>query len=167
LGVPVQPPLTQLSEPVNTQRFPSEHDVPSVAGGFEHWPVVGLQAPATWHWSDALHVTALAAAHTPAWHVVSVLQALPSLHGVPSVAAGLEHWPLLGSHVPARWHWSAPVQVMGFDPVHAPARQTSVCVQALASLQVAPFGSAGLLHAPVDGLQTPGAWHWSAAEQVT
>ena len=43
----------------------------------------------------------------------------------------------------------------------------SVCVHALPSLQVVPFGKAGFEHAPVAVLQVPAAWHWSAALQTT
>jgi hypothetical protein len=32
------------------------------------------------------------------------VQALPSLHDVPSGAAGFEHMPFAGLHVPAVWH---------------------------------------------------------------
>jgi hypothetical protein len=32
------------------------------------------------------------------------VQALPSLQAVPLGAAGVEHFPVLGLHVPAAWH---------------------------------------------------------------
>ena len=57
----------------------------------------------------------------PPWHVSLCVQALPSLHAVPLGAAGFEHWPVEGSHVPATWHWSLAVQITGFAPVHTPA----------------------------------------------
>jgi hypothetical protein len=37
--------------------LPSLHEVPFAATGFEHTPVLGLQVPATWHASLAVHVT--------------------------------------------------------------------------------------------------------------
>ena len=86
------------------QAFPSLQEVPSAAEGLEHWPVEGLQVPATWHWSLAVHVTWLPAAQTPLWHVSFKSQALPSLQAVPFAAVGFEHWPVLGLHVPATWH---------------------------------------------------------------
>jgi hypothetical protein len=41
------------------------------------------------------------------------VQALPSLHGLPFDFVGFEQEPLAGSQVPARWHWSSAVQVVG------------------------------------------------------
>jgi hypothetical protein len=41
---------------------------------------------------------------TPAWQVSVWVQALPSLHEVPSVFAGFEHTPVALLHVPAVWH---------------------------------------------------------------
>jgi hypothetical protein len=78
---------------------------------------------------------------------------------VPSVAVGFEHVPVLGLHVPATWHWSSAVQVTGFDPVHVPAWQVSVCVQAFPSLHAVPFDAVGFEHVPVVGLQVPATWH--------
>ena len=40
----------------------------------------------------------------PAWHVSACVQALLSLHAVPFAAAGFEHAPVAGLHVPATWH---------------------------------------------------------------
>src|SRR5438094_3868589 len=70
-------------------------------------------------------------------------------------------------HVPTSWHWSWAVQVTGFAPVHVPASQVSVRVQALLSSHVVPFGFAGFEHTPVDGLHVPASWHWSCAPQTT
>jgi hypothetical protein len=95
------------------------------------------------------------------------VQAFPSLHAVPSAAAGTEQAPVTGSQVPATWHWSAAAQVTGVAPAHVPARQTSIWVHALPSLQAVPSGAAGVEQAPVVGLHVPETWHWSAAEQVT
>ena len=51
--VPAQVPPVHLSSDVQT--LPSSHGVPLGASGFVHMPVLALQVPATWHWSDAGH----------------------------------------------------------------------------------------------------------------
>jgi hypothetical protein len=96
---PVQVPPWHAS--VCVHALPSLHAVPSAAVGFEHAPLLGLQVPATWHGSLAVHVTELLPVHVPLWHVSVWVHALPSLHAVPFAAVGFEHAPLLGSHVPA------------------------------------------------------------------
>src|SRR5205809_2877418 len=92
---------------------------------------------------------------------------LASLQGAPSGLAGLLQVPVAGLQVPAVWHWSEAVHTTGFVPRQAPALQVSVCVQALPSLQGAPSALAGLLQAPVAGLQVPAVWHWSEAVHTT
>src|SRR5207237_8993705 len=64
------------------------------------------------------------------------------------------------------WRWS-PEQTTGSGPTQMPRWQVSVRVQALPSLQEAPSGLAGLLQAPVAGLQVPAVWHWSEAAHTT
>ena len=135
--------------------MPSLHAVPLVAAGFEHAPVLVLQVPAVWHWSLAVQVTGFAPVQVPLWHVSLCVQALPSLHDVPLVAAGFEHSPVLVLHVPTVWHWSLAVHVTGLLPVHVPLWQVSVCVHALPSLHVVPFVAAGFEHTPVLGLHVP------------
>src|SRR5437667_266775 len=98
-------------------------DVPSAAMGLEQMPVAGLQVPATWHWSLAVHVTGLAPAHVPELHVSVCVQASPSLHDAPSAAFGFEQTPVAGLQVPATWHWSLAVHVTGLAPTHVPAWQ--------------------------------------------
>jgi hypothetical protein len=95
------------------------------------------------------------------------VQAFPSLQIVPFGAGGLEHAPVVVLHVPAVWHASEAVHVTGLDPVQAPARQLSVCVQAFPSLQLVPSGAGALEQAPVVGLHVPAVWHSPAAGQVT
>src|SRR5207248_1128480 len=95
------------------------------------------------------------------------VQSLPSSQGAPLDLTGLLQAPVAGLQVPAVWHWSEAVHATGFVPTQAPAWQVSVCVQALPSSQGAPSGLAGLLHAPVAGLQVPAAWHWSEAVHTT
>src|SRR5712691_9770540 len=137
------------------QAFPSLHSVPSGFAGLLHIPVVGSQVPASWHWSLAVQVTGLVPTHCPDSHLSLCVQAFPSLQVVPSGFGGLLHVPVVGSHVPASWHWSRAMQVTGLVPMHCPDPHLSVCVQAFPSLQVVPSGFAGLLHAPVVGSQVP------------
>jgi hypothetical protein len=62
------PPATQVPDAhisSMSQRLPSLQAVPLGAAGFEHCPVVALHVPATWHWSDAAHVTVPPAVQTP------------------------------------------------------------------------------------------------------
>jgi hypothetical protein len=61
--------------------------------------------------------------------------------------------------VPASWQGFWAAHVTGFEPVHPPAWQVSVWVQALPSLQGVPFGLAGFEQWPVVGSQVPASWH--------
>ena len=83
------------------QRLPSLQDVPFAFDGFEQTPVPGLQVPTSWHWSAAVHTTGFAPVHTPDWQLSVCVQALASLHDVPSAFAGFEQTPVPGLHVPA------------------------------------------------------------------
>jgi hypothetical protein len=96
---PTHVPLLQAS--LCVQAFPSLHEVPFGAVGFEHTPFDGLQVPAAWHWSDAPQTTGSDPTQTPLSHASTCVQALPSVHAVPFAAVGFEHTPLDGSHVPA------------------------------------------------------------------
>ena len=86
---------------VCVQAFPSLQAVPFGATGFVHAPVVGSQRPATWHKSSAAQVTGAVPSHTPDAQASTRVHALPSLHEVPSGAAGFEQAPVAGSQVPA------------------------------------------------------------------
>src|SRR5437762_627013 len=130
-------------------------------------PVAGLQVPAAWHWSEAVHTTGFVPTQAPAWQVSVCVQALPSSQRAPWGLAGLLQVPVAGVHVPAVWQWSGAVPTTGFVPTHAPAWQVSVCVQALPSSQAAPLGLAGLLQVPVALLHVPAVWHWSEAVHTT
>src|SRR5262249_17498607 len=92
---------------------------------------------------------------TPPWQVSPVVQALPSLQGVPLAAGGLEQTPVAASHVPTACHWSEAVQTMGSVPTQAPRWQESVWVQASPSLHAVPSGAGGSSQAPVAGLHVP------------
>jgi len=52
-------------------------------------------------------------------------------------------------------------------PLHVPALQLSLTVQAFASLHEVPSAFVGFEHTPVPESHTPATWHWSSAEQVT
>jgi len=129
------------------------------ATGFEHTPFAGLQVPALWHWSEAVHTTAVIPKHTPeASHLSMVVQALLSLQ-VLFAATGFEQSPLAGLHVPTSWHWSDAVQTTAVVPMHVPeASHLSIAVQALPSLQVL-FSATGFEHVPLAGLHVPTSWH--------
>jgi hypothetical protein len=117
--LPTHTPLSQAS--VWVQALPSLQLVPFATAGFEHTPVLGLHVPAVWHWSEAVQTTGLLPTHTPLSQVSVWVQALPSLQLVPFAAAGFEHTPVLGLHVPAGWHWSEAVQTTGLLPTQVPA----------------------------------------------
>jgi hypothetical protein len=87
------------------------------------------------------------------------VQALPSSHDVPSGLAGVEHRPVAVSQTPATWHWSGAAHTTGVVPMHTPAWQASVRVQALPSSHPVPSAFVGLEHTPETGSQTPAAWH--------
>src|SRR5439155_13836728 len=140
-----QLPLWQVS--VCVQALPSLHAVPSIAVGLEQLPVAGSHVPAVWHWSRAVQVTGLPT-QLPLWQVSVCVQALPSLHGVPSVAVGLEQLPVAGSHVPAVWHWSRAVQATGLW-TQLPLWQVSVGVEALSSLPAVLALAVGLAQGAV------------------
>src|SRR5207253_3198105 len=139
--LPTQLPLWQVS--VCVQALPSVHGVPSALAGGAEERGAGMHGPATWHWSRAVQVTGLLPTQLPLWQVSVCVQALPSLHGVPFVAVGVEQLPVAGLHVPATWHLSRAVQVTGLLPTQLPLWQVSVCVQALPSVQGVPSALAG------------------------
>jgi hypothetical protein len=113
-----------------------------------------------------VQVTRFEPAHTPFWQLSLCVHALPSLQTVPLTAFGFEHEPVVGSQMPATWHWSEAVQVTRLVPTHAPPKQVSTCVHALPSLQAVPSSAVGFEHKPLAGSQMPAAWHWSIATQM-
>src|SRR5439155_171976 len=140
---------------------------PLSLAGLLQTPDAGLQVPAVWHWSEAVHTTGLAPTQAPAWQVSVCVHALPSSHGAPLSLAGLLQVPGVGSQVPAVWHWLAAVHTTGLAPTQAPAWQVSVCVQALPSSHGAPLSLAGLLQVYAARSRVPAVWHWSAAVHTT
>src|SRR5438094_575294 len=163
--MPTQMPASQAS--VRVQALPSSQPVPSGLAGLLQTPDAGLQMPAVWHWSAAVHTTGLAPTQAPAAQVSVRVQALPSSHGAPSSLAGLLQTPEAGLQAPAVWHWSAAVHTTGLAPTQAPASQVSVCVQALPSSQRVPSSCGGSEQVPVAGLHVPAAWHWSEGLHTT
>src|SRR6266700_2776657 len=147
---PTQAPAWQVSLCVHA--LASLQLVPLGLAGLLQAPDAGLQTPAVWHWSAAVHTTGLAPTQMPAAQVSVCVQALPSLQGASSALAGLLQTPVAGLPAPAVWHWSAAVHTTGFVPAQRPASQMSVCVQALPSSHGAPLSLAGLLQTPVAGL---------------
>jgi len=139
-------PFWQLSPTVHA--LPSVHDDPFARSGFEQTPVAGLQVPATWHWSSAVHVTpvqrSVVPAHMPPVHTSFVVFGLPSSHAKPFASVLV-------------WQLPDPLQVSGLSQavsdelpqevplgallplVQVPDWQLSLCVQALPSLQDVPF----------------------------
>lgn len=113
--------------------------VPFEAAGFEHAPVLGLQAPAVWHWSLAVQVTWPAAVQTPVWQESFKSQALPSLHAVPFGAVGFEHNPVVGLQTPATWQASLAPQRTVTPAVQMPVWHVSFESHALPSLHTVPL----------------------------
>src|SRR5688572_22553448 len=102
MAEPPQAPLLHLSELV--QALASLQGVLSDFAGLEHLPVAASQVPASWHWSLAGQVIGFAPVQVPAWQVSVCVHKLLSTQAVPSGLAGLEHFPVAPSHVPAVWH---------------------------------------------------------------
>jgi hypothetical protein len=135
------------------------HEVPFAFAEYVQFPDVGSHVPVpVWQGPAGGQVLALLPLQAPAWHVSVCVHRFPSLQLLPSFTAGFEHVPLLGSHVPAAWHWSLAAQVFGLPPWQAPDWHVSVCVHALPSLHAVPFVLIGFVHVPLV-LHSPAAWH--------
>jgi hypothetical protein len=141
----------------DVHEFPSLHVLPSGSFGFEHTPLVGSQMPAEWHWSLAVQTTGLVPVQTPTRQASTWVQALPSLHWVPSLAfdhvvvetAGAQTWQALaGSTVPA---------AMSVPPMKQSAAHVPVPSQTWPLPQLVPLGSVD--HAVVE---IPGEQTWQA-----
>jgi hypothetical protein len=104
----------------------------------------------------------------PPKQVSPTVQAFQSSQLAPSGATPVTHWPVLGSQVLVRHEFHCDGgQTTGVPPVHTPAWQVSVWVQALPSLQVVPSGRFGTTQVWVTGSNTPGPWHSPAGAHVT
>jgi hypothetical protein len=163
------------------QALPSLQVVPFAAAGFEQAPVDGLQVPAVWHWSCAVHVTGLPPVQTPAWQVSVCVQAFPSLHTVPLASfasdgqlaelpvqlSATSHWPLEGRQTvvdgrneSAGHAADEPLQVSARSQAPAAARQT---VEANANpsagqVELVPVQVSATSQAPADARQTAPAF---------
>src|SRR2546428_464297 len=162
---PTQAPAWQVSLCVHA--LASLQLVPLGLAGLLQAPDAGLQTPAVWHWSAAVHTTGFGPKQMPAAHGSVRVQAAPSSLGAPLSLAGVLQAPDGGLQPAAVWHLLASMIRPPSGSTHFPYATPFVSVQALASLQGVPLGLAGLLQAPDAGLQTPAVWHWSAAVHVT
>jgi hypothetical protein len=149
---------------------PTEHVVPLGAGGLEQAPTPPSpteQVPATWHASDATQAMGLPPEQVPFWQACPAVHAFPPEQGVPFGAAGFEHAPVDGSHVPLVEQGPDAVQTTGLLPTHVPFWQVSVWVQALESEHAVPLAAVGFEHTPVAGSQVPWTKHCPAGAHVT
>src|SRR5207244_1899277 len=101
---PTQAPAAQAS--VCVQALPSSQPLPSGLAGLLQPPVAGLQTPAVWHWSAAVHTTGFPPTQAPASQESVRVQGLPSSQRAPLSLAGLLQPPVAGLQTPAVWHWS-------------------------------------------------------------
>jgi hypothetical protein len=101
-GPATQVPLEQVSFCV--QPLPSLHGEPLAFVGLVQVPVTGLHWPTSKHCPSAVQTTGCVPVHTPPMHTSTLVQALPSVHGVPSALVGVEQVPFAGLQVPAVWH---------------------------------------------------------------
>jgi hypothetical protein len=101
------------------QALESSQAAPFGLGGFEHMPVVVLQAPTTWHWSGAGHWTGLEPTQAPAWQASIWVHWSPSLQAVPLSFGNATHCPLPGSHAASLQSFGAG-HTWGFEPTQAP-----------------------------------------------
>jgi hypothetical protein len=98
--------------------------------------------------------------HFPSKHVSFSVTGLPSSQEKPF---GFIVWggqvPVDVLHAPISWQVSLGAQTTIAPPVHTPAWQVSIVVQALPSLHVDPFSFFGFEHCPVWLSQIPTLWH--------
>src|SRR5262249_20315210 len=156
---PTQPPAWHVS--LCVQALPSLHTAPFSLATATHRPVCGSHVFETWHVSGGGQTTGRPPLHTPALQVSPCVQALPSLHAVPSGLAGAAHRPVCGSHVFETWHASGGGHTTGGPPPHTPALHVSPCVQALSSLHAVPSGLGTPKHRPVCWSHMFAEWHLS------
>src|SRR5437899_3146448 len=98
----------------------------------------------------SLQLSAVPAAHVPAWHVSAPLHTLPSLHEIPFATAAC--WqPCTGSHVSVVQGLLS-LQLGSVPAVQRPGRHVSAPLHSFPSLHGVPFGTAGCWQ-PVTGSQ--------------
>jgi hypothetical protein len=89
---PKHAPAWQVSDCV--QALPSVQVLPFGFEGFEQTPVLGLQVPTSWHWSDAVQTIGAPAAQVPvALQISAPLHAFPSEQLVPAGSGVCCCWP--------------------------------------------------------------------------
>jgi hypothetical protein len=128
--------------------LPSEQDVPLITG-LKEQPLAGLHTSAV-HDAPSTQTTLAPPTHTPAWHLSSRVQALPSLQDAP-LPSGTNTHPLEGLHESAVQAMPS-LQRSGVPAVQAPPWQLSPTVQAFPSVQPVPAGS-GVNVQPLAGAQ--------------
>src|SRR5437899_12976107 len=89
----------------------------------------------------SLQLSAVPAAHVPAWHVSAPLHTFPSLHEVP-LATAVCWQPCTGSHVSVVQGLLS-LQLGGVPGVQTPAWEVSGPLQAVASLEEVPVAAVG------------------------
>jgi len=92
--------------------------MPSCTAVWMH-PLVGLHESSV-HWSLSLQFVGPPLTQLPLTQASPVVQALPSLHGLPSDLSGLEQTPFEGLQVPTSWHWSSAEQTTGAPGTQVP-----------------------------------------------
>ena len=96
-------PIIDAATQTPFMHCPNEHAVPFAFGVTVPQPLTVEQVAASLHSSPAAHVGGAPPVHTPLTQLSFVVQALPSLHVVPS-SGGIEQVPVAWLHVPAPWH---------------------------------------------------------------
>ena len=95
--------------------------------------------------------------HTPEVQTSLTVQKVPSSQAVPLDASGEGQRPVAGSQILG--HCGSDSQITGSLPVHVPAWQVSVWVQASPSSQAEPSALLGVEQMPLVGSQVPATWH--------
>jgi hypothetical protein len=128
--------------------LPSLQAVPSGAGACWQPPVV--EQVSVVHGSLSAQSSPMPAVHVPVSHASAPLQALPSRHGVPSVAGAC--WQPRAALQLSKVHGFASSQLVGVPALQLPAWQISPPLQRLPSGHGVPFGALATVH-PLAGLQ--------------
>jgi len=106
-----------------------------------------------------VQVTGLEPVHVPDWHVSVWVHAFPSLQVVPLGRGEASHASEVSLQTPMLHALVWAEQSRAGPAVHVPLWHVSLTVQNSPSLQLVPFGAAGLEQVPVVGLHVPATWH--------
>src|SRR6187551_183107 len=154
------PGVTRTSSRLSSQMSTVQATLSPGGGVPATHPVAGSQV--SWPSQNSpLSQTRGVPPQNPPWQRSPSVQALPSLHAVPSGRGGLVHRPRLGLHAPSARHGLLDAQLTGLPPTHSPSTQLSVRVHRLLSLHGVPFGLA-TTRQPTAGLQKLCSRHASA-----